>query len=213
MSLLGIWRWKICQSCFGCLLIFYFIFILKMASKLKDRFKSYQKCLKSLQCSSSFWPPKCKIWAAIALHISSPATLFQKLASIPNNMPGWRNTTYIPRLKYFKRIWSRQMLKSYETFCMFTLSPLHSDKSKWHPTPVLLPRKSHGWRSLVGCSQWGRKESDTTEWLHFHFSLSCIGEGNGNPLQGSCLENPREGESLMGCHLRGRTESDTTEAT
>ena len=53
--------------------------------------------------------------------------------------------------------------------------------------------KSHGRRSLEGCSPWGRKESDTTEWLHFHFSLSCIGEGNGNPLQCSCLENPRDG--------------------
>ena len=38
-----------------------------------------------------------------------------------------------------------------------------------------------------------RKESDKTEQLHFHFSLSCIGEGNGNPLQYSCLENPRDG--------------------
>ena len=65
----------------------------------------------------------------------------------------------------------------------------------WHGegTPVLLPGKSHGWRSLVGCSPWGPKESDTTERLHFHFSLSCIGEGNGNPLQYSCLENPRDG--------------------
>ena len=63
----------------------------------------------------------------------------------------------------------------------------------WHPTPVFLPGKSHGWRSLVGCSPWGREESDMTEWLHFHFSLSCIGEGNGNPLQCSCLENPRDG--------------------
>ena len=48
-------------------------------------------------------------------------------------------------------------------------------------------------RSLVGCSPWGHYESDTTEWLPFHFSLSCIGEGNGNPLQCSCLENPRDG--------------------
>ena len=64
---------------------------------------------------------------------------------------------------------------------------------QWHPTPVLLPGKSHGWRSLVGCSPWGREESDTTEQLHFHFSLSCIEEGNGNPLQCSCLENPRDG--------------------
>ena len=38
----------------------------------------------------------------------------------------------------------------------------------WHPTPVLLPGESHGWRSLVGCSPWGCEESDTTEWLHFH---------------------------------------------
>ena len=110
----------------------------------------------------------------------------------------------------------------------------------WHPTPVLLPGKSHGRRSLVGWSPWGREESDTTEWLPFHVSLSCMekemathssflawripgtgepggrlsmgshrvghdwatslsrftfmhGEGNGNPLQCSCLENPRDG--------------------
>ena len=66
-------------------------------------------------------------------------------------------------------------------------------RRRWHPTPVLLPGKSDGWRSLVGCSPWGREESDMTERLHFHFSLSCTGEGNGNPLQCSCLENPRDG--------------------
>ena len=65
-------------------------------------------------------------------------------------------------------------------------------RRQWQPTPVFLPGESHEWRSLVGCSPWGRKESDTTELLHFHFSLSCIGEGNGNPLQCSCLENPRD---------------------
>ena len=68
-----------------------------------------------------------------------------------------------------------------------------SGRRQWHPTRVLLPGKSHGRRSLVGCSPWGRKESDTTERLHFHFPLSCIGDGNGNPLQCSCLENPRDG--------------------
>ena len=45
----------------------------------------------------------------------------------------------------------------------------------------------------MGYSPWGREELDMTEGLHFHFSLSCIGEGNGNPLQCSCLENPRDG--------------------
>ena len=59
-------------------------------------------------------------------------------------------------------------------------------RRQWQPTPVLLPGKSHGQRSLVGCSPWGCEELDKTEWLHFHFSLSCIGEGNGNPLQCSC---------------------------
>ena len=66
-------------------------------------------------------------------------------------------------------------------------------RRQWQPTPVLLPGKSHGRRSLVGCSPWGHEESDTTERLHFHFSLSRIGEGNGNTLQCSCLENPRDG--------------------
>ena len=66
-------------------------------------------------------------------------------------------------------------------------------RRRWHPTPVLLPGKSHGWRSLVGCSPWGHEESDMTERLHFHFSISGIGEGNGIPLQCSCLENPRDG--------------------
>ena len=58
----------------------------------------------------------------------------------------------------------------------------------WSPIAV-----SHGQRSLVGYSPWGREESDTTEQLHFHFSLSCIGEGNDNPIQCSCLETPRDG--------------------
>ena len=77
-------------------------------------------------------------------------------------------------------------------------------RRQWHPTPVVLPGKSHGRRSLAGCSPWGREESDTTERLHFHFSLSCIGEGNGNPLQCSCLGIPGRGEPgglpSMGSH-------------
>ena len=59
--------------------------------------------------------------------------------------------------------------------------------------PVFLPGESQGQKSLAGYSPWGHKESDTTERLPFHFSLSCTGEGNGNPLQCSCLENPRDG--------------------
>ena len=90
------------------------------------------------------------------------------------------------------------------------LAPIQ--RRQWHPTPVLLPGKSHGRRSLVGCSPWGRTESDTTERLHFHFSLSCIGEGNGNPLPVFLPGESQGWGSLMGCRLWGLTESDMTEA-
>ena len=77
--------------------------------------------------------------------------------------------------------------------CSSEIGCVSPRRRQWRPPPVLLPGKSHGQRSLVGCSPWGREELDTTERLPFHFSLSCIGEGNGNPLQCSCLENPRDG--------------------
>ena len=82
-------------------------------------------------------------------------------------------------------------------------------RRQWHPTPGLLPGKSHGWRSLVGCSPWGCEESGTTEWLHFHFSLSCIGEGNGNPVQCSCLENPRDAQAAWWAAIYGVAQSWT----
>ena len=81
-------------------------------------------------------------------------------------------------------------------------------RRQWHPTPVLLPGKSHGRRSLEGCSPWGHWGSDMTERLHFHFSLSCTGEGNGSPLQCSCLENPRD-EGACWAAIYGVTQSWT----
>ena len=81
-------------------------------------------------------------------------------------------------------------------------------RRKWQPTPVLLPGKSHGWRRLVGCSPWGHKESDTTKLLHFQFSLSCIGEGSGNPLHCFCLENPNDGRACWAA-VHGITQSRT----
>ena len=99
-----------------------------------------------------------------------------------------------------------QYFSKFSVHAILYLQTLVSREStKWHlgpdssgsekamaPHSILLPGKSHGLRSLVGCSPGGHEESDTTEWLHFHFSLSRIGEGNGNPLQCSCLENPRD---------------------
>ena len=74
---------------------------------------------------------------------------------------------------------------------IFDVSQSFPWRRQWQPTPVLLPGKSHGWRSLVGYSPKVSK-SQTRLSDFFHFSLSCIGEGNGNPLQCSCLENPRD---------------------
>ena len=74
----------------------------------------------------------------------------------------------------------------------FTFTFMHW-RRKWQPTPVFLPGESQGWGSLVGGCLLDRTESDTTGRLQFHFSVSCTGEGNGNPLQCSCLENPRDG--------------------
>ena len=85
------------------------------------------------------------------------------------------------------------MTKQFSCLRLKGIHPVFIWRRQWQPTPVLLPGKSCGRRSLVGCSPWGRKELNTTERLHFHFSLSCVGEGNGNPLQCSCLENPRDG--------------------
>ena len=102
----------------------------------------------------------------------------------------------IPSLQssFYNEIWQLLAAEARSEYTGSTekayLSPTSEShrRRQWHPTPVL-PGKSHGWRSLVGCSPWG-------SWgLHFHFSLSCIGEGNGNPLQCSCLENPRDREA------------------
>ena len=98
--------------------------------------------------------------------------------------------------------------------CTFIYTPsleepsLARQRRQWHPTPVLLPGKFHGWRSLVGRSPWGCEESGTTERLHFHFSFSRIGERNDNPLQCSCLQNPGDGGAWWAA-ISGVTQSQT----
>ena len=81
-------------------------------------------------------------------------------------------------------------------------------RRRWHPTPVLLPRESHGRRSLVGCSPWGREESDTTERLHFH-ALEKEMATHSSVL---AWRIPGTGEP-GGLPSMGHTESDTTETT
>ena len=106
----------------------------------------------------------------------------------------------------------RKMLQTLPSWFSVYSGYMPPRRRQWQPTSVPLPGQSHRWRSLVGCSPWGHYELDTTEGLHFHFSLSCIGEGNGNPLQCSCLENPRDGGAWWAAGY-GVAESDTTEVT
>ena len=103
-----------------------------------------------------------------------------------------------------------QVRKKGDTFSWPT-----NQRRRWHTTPVLLPGKPHGQRSLVGCSPWDREESDSTERLHFHFSLFTFKywRRKWQPTPAFLLGESQGQGSLLGCRLWGRTELDTTEAT
>ena len=82
-------------------------------------------------------------------------------------------------------------------------------RRKWQPTPVFLPAKSHGWRSLVGYSPWGREESDTAEWLHSLHSRLTVLE---REMATHSMPGESHGQrSLAGHALWGRRELDMTE--
>ena len=81
-----------------------------------------------------------------------------------------------------------------DCFISLSLSLYLFRRRQWHPTPALLPGKSHGRRSLVGCGPWGCWELDMTERLHFRFSLSSIGERNGTHSSVLAWRIPGTGE-------------------
>ena len=93
----------------------------------------------------------------------------------------------------------------------FQLYLLCCRRRQWQPTSSTLAWKIP-WTEEPGRPQTMGSLRDTTERLHFHFSLSCTGEGNGNPLPSSCLENPRDGGAWWAA-VYGVTESNTTEVT
>ena len=110
------------------------------------------------------------------------------------------------------------------TYCMLPYPCVRKIpwKRTWQSTPVFFAEKSHGQRSLVSYSPWVAKESDMTEHAYSSYSRSAksnlwyminvsgcfIGEGNGNPLQCSCLENPRDGGAWWAA-ICGVTQSRT----
>ena len=126
-------------------------------------------------------------------HIHNGILLSHKKEHILSVLMRWMNVESIIQSEVSQKEKDKYHILMHIYIYIYTY--IHIWRRQWHPTPVLLPGKSHGQRSLVGGSPWGHTESDTTEQLHFHFSLSCIGEGNGNPLQCSCLENLRDGEA------------------
>ena len=155
-----------------------------------------------IECST-FTASSFRIWNCSTGILSPPLTLFVVMLPRPTwlHIPGclalgeWSS--------WLSGSW-RSFLYSSSVYSWLGSANTQQRRRQWQPTPVLLLGKSHGRRSLEGCSPWGREESDTTEQLDFHFSLSCTGEGNGNTLQCSFLENPGTGEPgglpSMGSH-------------
>ena len=132
-------------------------------------------------------------------------SLFRKVGKVFN----WEDACW----KIFKNItnddpvpWSDLSLMWFRPLC------ISKRRRQWHPTPVLLPGKSHGWRSLVGCSPWGRKEwHDSATSLSLFTLMHWRRKWQPTPV---FLPGESQGQgSLVGCRLWGRTESDTTEAT
>ena len=155
----------------------------------------FSSCLQSFPASGSF--PVSRLFTSGGQHIGASASA----SVLPMNIQGWFPLELIGCIFLLFKGTLKSLLQHHRLrdedileICWETMWICSTQRRRqWRPTPVLSPGKSHGWRSLVGCGPWRRYESDTTEQLHFHFSLSCIGGGNGSPLQCSCLENPRDG--------------------
>ena len=111
----------------------------------------------------------------------------------------WHSAFLMVQLSHSYMTTGKTIVLTIWTFFGKVMSLLFNTLSRF-----IMPGKSHGWRSLVGCSPWGRWRVGHS-WVT---SLSCIGEGNVNPLQCSCLENPRDGGAWWAA-VYGVTQSQT----
>ena len=166
---------------------------------LSSVFQSVQWRLGRMWCPS--WEEIWKRWSLGFMPLTCSKSCSKRARCIWRSRPSvsafrssWRKSQLVWDLKEDRgATGQRAFWAAEDLLAAFTAYCCGATEKAMAPHPVLSPGKSRGRRSLGGCSPWGREESDTTEWLHFHFSLSCVGEGNGNPLQCSCLENPRDG--------------------
>ena len=136
-----------------------------------------------------------------------------------NHQEGWQALLGLERKMTFSeyflhvRPWVYITLLEAPNLCASTAGHQALLAIIWHPTPVLLPGKSHGRRSLVGCMQSMGSLRVGHDWVTaLYFPLSCIRAGNGNPLQCSCLENLRD-RGAWWAAVYGVEQSDRTEVT
>ena len=137
----------------------------------------------------------------------------EQAMAVHSSTLAWR----IPWTEKPGRLWSMGSLRvGHDWATSLLLFNFTQWRRKWQPTPVFLPGESQGQRSLLGCWLWGHTESDTTERLHSHFSLSCIGEGNGNSLHTLAWRLPGTEEPVglpsMGSHRVGHDWHDLAAA-
>ena len=121
-------------------------------------------------------------WLELLDHMLVLALIFIFFEAFPYYIPKWLYQFTIPPTVYNGSFFF-PMVGSDGRVCLQSRRPWFDPwvrkipwRSKWQPTPVSLPGKSHGWRSLASYILWGRKESDMTEQLHLHFFLHTLAD-------------------------------------
>ena len=126
----------------------------------------------------------------------------------PMDRGAWQATVHSVTKSQTQLKWLSMHVHAYLYICIYKLL-----RRQWHPTPVLLPGKSHGQRSLVGCSPWGGYESDTNWATSLSLFTFMHWRRKWQPTPVFLPGESQGWRSLVGCRLWGRAESDTTEAT
>ena len=164
-------------------------------------------------------PPSCR-WKdeerwTVYVHLCNMACFNNQLRYLKKEVNDRLRLLWKLVRKWWPRLaWLAQMWAIKPSSFRLEASKAVSRRRQWHPIPVLLPGRSHGQRGLVGCSPWGRWESDTTELLTSLWLFTFVHWRRKWQPTPVFLPGESQGRgSLVGCHLWGRTELDTTEVT